>query len=177
MRATYSASTLGMHHMSFCQGLRSFSARRRRTVSRDRLSCSVSLTISPASSSSVQRARPAGGLEQAVATSSASSLPVSLRSAPGRGSSLSAAPDCLPRSAAWCGRRSSRRPPTPAAISSSLTPASAASRIWARLSLRAECLPPLSSAAVRSVPLRSVRHGSVRSSEPPRDWRPRRINR
>src|SRR5271168_669271 len=37
MRATYSASTLGMHHMSFCQGLRWFSAKRRRTVSRERL--------------------------------------------------------------------------------------------------------------------------------------------
>ena len=48
------------------------------------------MTIASASSSSVQRARPAGGLEQAVATSRASSLPVSLRSAPGRGSSLSA---------------------------------------------------------------------------------------
>src|ERR1700751_1948110 len=43
MRATYSASTLGMHHMSFCQGLRWFSAKRRRTVSRERLSWSVSL--------------------------------------------------------------------------------------------------------------------------------------
>ena len=75
MRATYSASTCGMHHMSLRHGLRSFSARRRRTVSRDTLSCAVSLTISPASSSSVQRARPAGGFEQAVATSSASSLP------------------------------------------------------------------------------------------------------
>ena len=58
MRATYSASTLGMHHMSFCQGLRWFSAKRRRMVSRERLSWSVSLTIAPASSSSVQRARP-----------------------------------------------------------------------------------------------------------------------
>ena len=46
---------------------------------------------SPANSSSVQRARPCGGLEQAVATSRASSLPESLRLAPGRGSSLSAA--------------------------------------------------------------------------------------
>ena len=123
--------------MSLRQGLRSFSAKRRRTVSRDRLSCSVSLTISPASSSSVQRARPAGGLEQAVATSSASSLPVSLRSAPGRGSSLSAR-SRLPSTK----RRLVRytvEPPTPtlAAISSSLTPASAASRICARLSLRA----------------------------------------
>ena len=33
----------------------------------DRLSCSVSLTIAPAKSSSVQRARPSGGLAQAVA--------------------------------------------------------------------------------------------------------------
>ena len=48
--------------MSLRHGLRSFSARRRRTVSRDSSSCSVSLTISPASSSSVQRARPSGGL-------------------------------------------------------------------------------------------------------------------
>src|SRR6195256_5761254 len=90
MRATYSPSTFGMHHMSLRQGLRSFSARRRRTVSCDRLLCSVSLTIAPAKSSSVQRARPSGGLAQAVATNRASSLPVSLRSAPGRGSSLSA---------------------------------------------------------------------------------------
>ena len=40
-------------------------------------SWSVSLIIAPASSSSVQRARPSGGLEQAVATSRASSLLVS----------------------------------------------------------------------------------------------------
>src|ERR1700736_5934469 len=90
MRATDSPSTRGMHHMSLRQGLRPFSARRRRTVSCDRLLCSVSLTIAPASSSRVQRARPSGGLAQAVATSKASSLPVSLRSAPGRCSSLSA---------------------------------------------------------------------------------------
>ena len=52
MRATYSASTLGMHHMSFCQGLRWFSAKR----SADGFTRgSVSLTIAPASSSSVQR--------------------------------------------------------------------------------------------------------------------------
>src|SRR3979490_2906667 len=58
MRATYSPSTCGMHHMSLRQGLRSFSARRRRTVSRERLSCAVSLTSVSASSSSVQAARP-----------------------------------------------------------------------------------------------------------------------
>src|SRR5215218_10274841 len=46
MRATYSPSTRGMHHMSLRQGLRWFSASRRRTVSCDRLSWSVSLTIS-----------------------------------------------------------------------------------------------------------------------------------
>lgn len=42
--------------------------------------------------SSVQRLRPAGGLAHLAATSRASSLPVSLCSAPGRGSSLKARP-------------------------------------------------------------------------------------
>src|SRR5262249_20385706 len=93
------------------------------------------------------RATPAGGLEQAVATSKASSLPLSLRAAPGRGSSLSAA-SRLPSTK----RRLVRytvEPPTPIilAISSSLAPASAASRICARFSLRAQCLPPLNSAS------------------------------
>src|SRR3984957_11265842 len=90
MRATNSPSPFGSNPNSYAKGLRLFSASRRRTVSCDRLLCSVSLTIAPASSSSVQRARPLGGLAQAVATNKASSLPVSLRSAPGRGSSLSA---------------------------------------------------------------------------------------
>src|ERR1035437_7931306 len=126
MRATYSPLTCGMHHISLRHGLRSFSARRRRTVSRDMLSCSVSLTIAPANSSSVQRARPSGALEQAVATRRASSLPESLRPAPGRGSSLSA-PSRLPSTK----RRLVRytvEPPTPTlvAMSSSLVPASAA---------------------------------------------------
>src|SRR5450759_3250532 len=75
MRATYSPSTRGMHHISLRQGLRPFSASRRRTVSPDRLSCPVSLTMASASSSSVQRARPLGGFAQAVATSKASSPP------------------------------------------------------------------------------------------------------
>jgi len=52
--------------MSLRQGFKSFSAKRRRTVSREMLVCSVRRTSSPAKSSSVQRARPAGGLEQAV---------------------------------------------------------------------------------------------------------------
>src|SRR5262249_11580295 len=101
---------------------------RRRTGSRDRSSCSVSLTIAPANNSRVQRTRPSGGFEQAVATSSASSLPVSLRAAPGRGSSLSAA-SRLPSTK----RRLVRYIVDPAmarlvAIASSLTPESAASR-------------------------------------------------
>src|SRR6185436_6887662 len=146
MRATYSPSTCGIHHMSLRQGFRSFSAKRRRTVSREMPSCSVRRTSSPASSSSVQRARPTGGLEQAVATSRASSLPESLRVAPGRGSSRSAA-SRLP-STKRCLVRYTVEPPTPTllAISASPMPASAASKICARLSLRAECLPPLKSA-------------------------------
>ena len=50
----------------------------------------VSRTISSASSDKVQRARPAGAFVHAVATSIASSVVDSLRSTPGRGSSLSA---------------------------------------------------------------------------------------
>src|SRR6266516_4924454 len=125
MRATYSPSTCGMHHMSLRHGLRSFSAKRRRTVSREMLSCSVSLTSSSANSSRVQRARPSGGLEQAVATSRASSLPESLRLAPERGSSLSAASRLLTTKRRLV--RYTVEPPTPTlvAISSSLAPASA----------------------------------------------------
>src|SRR5215471_7200352 len=134
------------HHMSLRHGLRWFSARRRRTVSRDRSSCSVSLTIAPANNSRVQRARPSGGFEQAVATSSASSLPVSLRAAPGRGSSLSAA-SRLPSTKRRLVRYIVDSPMARlVAIASSLTPESAARRICARFSLRAACLPPLSNA-------------------------------
>src|SRR4051812_8974557 len=45
MRATYSPSIFGTHHIFSRQGLSSFSARRRRTVSRETLSCSVRRTI------------------------------------------------------------------------------------------------------------------------------------
>src|SRR5215212_1022218 len=62
----------------------------RRTVSSLRLSSSVSATSLSASSCMVQRARPCGGVEQAVATRSASCLPSSLRLAPGRLASLRA---------------------------------------------------------------------------------------
>ena len=81
-------------------------------------------------------------MAQAVATSSASSLPLSLRSAPGRGSPSGRVRDYPPRNAAWSDRRSSLPPHTVRAISSSLLPASAANRIWARLSLRAASLAP-----------------------------------
>src|SRR5262249_32716604 len=130
-----------MHHISWRHGFSAFSARRRRTVSRDTSVCS---TISPASNSSVQRARPSGGLEQAVATSSASSLPESLRVAPGRGSSLSAK-SRLPSTKRRLVRYTVDSPTaTLVAMAASLAPASAASRICARFSLRAACLPPRS---------------------------------
>ncbi len=150
MRATYSASTVGMHHMSLRQGLRWFSAKRRPTVEADKVSCSVSSTNALASSFSVQRAHPSGGLEQAVATSRASSFPDSLRSAPGLGSSLSAA-SRLPSTK----RRLVRYTVEPLTftvltIVSSSTPASAANRTCARLSLRTGCLPPLSRAVSSS---------------------------
>ena len=110
-----------------------------------------------------QLQRPAGAarrrLAQAVATSRASSLPVSFRSAPGRCSSLSAR-SRLPSTK----RRLVRytvEPPTATvrAISSSPQPASAANRIWARLSLRAARLPLLSSvvSSSRSAWLSSTR--------------------
>jgi hypothetical protein len=54
-----------MHHMSRRQDFSSFSTSSRRIVSREMLSCSVNLTISPANRSSVQRARPFGAPLQA----------------------------------------------------------------------------------------------------------------
>ena len=63
-----------------------------------------------------------------------------------------------------------REPPTPTlrAMSSSPTPASAASRICARFSLRAACLPPLSTRSVPHARPGSGRSGNVQSSMPPR---------
>src|SRR5450432_89018 len=113
-----------------------------------------------ASSVSVQRLRPAGGLAHAVATSSASSLPVSLRSAPGRGSSfnaLSRLPSTKRRLVRPTVERLTR---TVRTISASQLPASAASKICARFSVRAACLPPLSIAvsSSRSAWLNSTRY-------------------
>jgi hypothetical protein len=83
---------------------------------------------STASSSKVQRARPKGGFEQAVATNKASSLSESLRHPPGRGSSLSAA-SRLPSTKRRLVRYTVDAPaPMFVAISSSLAPASAASK-------------------------------------------------
>src|SRR5262249_52612791 len=91
---------------------------------------------------------------------SASSLPESLRSAPGRGSSLSAASKLSSTKRRLV--RYTVEPPTPTlvAICSSPTPASAANRICARFSLRAACLPPLNSAfsCSRSVWLSPIRY-------------------
>jgi DNA polymerase III epsilon subunit-like protein len=106
-----------------------------------------------------KRARPLGGFAQAVATSKASSLPESLRSAPGRGSSFSAR-SRLPSTKRRLVRYTVEPPTATArAISSSLRPASAASNIWARLSLRAARLPLLNIAvsSQRSAWLNSTR--------------------
>ncbi len=84
-------------------------------------------------------------------------LAVSLRSAPGHGSSR----DCLLRSGVWSNKRwrrllwrSGQSPRRAADVG--------ASKIWARLSLRAACLPPLSIAVSfsRSAWLNSTRYGT-----------------
>jgi hypothetical protein len=110
MRATYSPSTWGMHYMSPRHGLRPFSASLRRTIS-----CEALVLGELDHSVGQQLQRPAGaacgGLAQAVATSKASSLPVSLRSAPGRGSSLSARSRLPSTKRRWSGTRWNRRPP------------------------------------------------------------------
>ena len=69
------------------------------------------------------------------------------------------------------------RPPTPTlrAISSSLAPASAASRMCARLSRRAACLPPLSSAVNWSRRRRQARERDE-ESEAQRDSGGRRLH-
>jgi hypothetical protein len=88
---------------------------------------------------------------------------VSGRRAPGRGSSLSAA-SRLPRSGAWSARQLSRLPPR---SSRSPRPASAASEICARLSLRDACRPPLRRPRVHPVRFGWVRLDNVCSSVPP----------
>ena len=146
MRATYSALTVGMHHLFSRHGFSFMSASRRPTVALDRVSCVVRRTNAPASNSSVQCARPAGGAEQATATRRASSPALSFRGAPGRAVSMSAR--VKPSSTKCCLVRYTVEVPTPmsAAIRSSGTWASAARRICARLIWRAARVPPRVSA-------------------------------
>ncbi len=154
--------------MSRRHGFRSSSARRRRTVSRDTPSCSVSRTIArpadPASSACVPRASEhaykvrgvgaGGGNEQRrlLARQLAGPLRTGLLAERQLQVALHEAPF----------GSVDRDPLTERllAIISSMTPASAASRICARLILRAACLPPLSNAVscARSVSLRSTRY-------------------
>jgi hypothetical protein len=122
--------------------------------------------MASASSSSVQPARPAGGFAQAVATSRTSSLPVSLRSAPGRGSSLSAVPDCLPRGAAWCDARRSCPPPrrgqSPRRCCRRPPPA-----IFGRAAAGGSLAFTQHRGELAAFRLGSVRHDKVHSSRPP----------
>jgi hypothetical protein len=90
IRATYSPSTFGMHHIFSRHGLSTISLSRRRIVSVETVSCAVSRTISSARSCNVHRARPEGGAEQVTAINRDSSVTSSFRCAPGRGASLSA---------------------------------------------------------------------------------------
>src|SRR6201988_3545691 len=85
---------------------------------------------------------PAGGSEQAVATSTPVSRPDSRRAATGRGSSKSAR-SRLPSTKRRLVRHTVEAlTATWRAMIASFSPASAASRIWARLSVRAACRPP-----------------------------------
>ena len=129
-----------VHHMSFCQGLRWFSAKPSADgLRRDRPSWSVSLTIAPANSSSVQRARPSGGLEtgrwrQAGLLRCRSAYDRRLA----RGSSFKAAsrlPSTKRRLVLANGRAADSHSSGNIVVATS--PLSAANRIWARLILRA----------------------------------------
>src|SRR5262245_2967027 len=130
----------------------------RRTVSSEIASTSESATNSSASNCMVQRFWPSGGVEQAVAIRRASCLASSLRLAPGRGCSLSAA-SRLPSTNFWRVRSTVRLPMCrAAAIAASVAPSSALSKMWARLSLRAPRVPFLirSSNCDRSASVRST---------------------
>src|SRR5918992_854868 len=130
-----------------------------RTVSWAMVSAKPSSTTLAASSRNVHRAWPAGAGVQATAITCASCLPVNLRCAPGRACSSSA-----PRfsSTNRCRVRPTVAVPTysAAAISSSLRPSSALSRIRARVSLRVPACPRRRSCAnvVRSSVLKATRY-------------------
>src|SRR5215207_3466552 len=111
-----------------------------RTVSRVMEEAKPNSTTLSASSRSVQRARPPGGVLHATATRCASCLPESFRSPPRRGRSLR-----HPRPSSTKRRRVRSTVLMPqesaATICSSAEPVAASSRMRARVTLRDECLP------------------------------------
>jgi hypothetical protein len=137
-------STCGMHHMSLRQGLRSF------PPGLAEPSRATGVVFGEFDYRTCQQLeRPAGTAlwgAQGGRHQRGFFLARELRSASGRGSSLSARSRL--HSAKLRSVRYTVEPPTLTllAISSSPAPASAASKICARLSLRDACLPPLSSA-------------------------------
>ena len=178
MRATYSASTCGMHHMSLRQGLRSFSARRRRTVvARD--TC-MRGELDQFTGQKLQRpARTPGGRLGTGSRDQERFLFAGELAPARRGSSLSAASE-LPSTKRRLVRHTVEPPtPTSRAISSSLAQASAASKCCARLSLRAACLAPLNDAVScsRSDWLSSTRYRTDSSVPPPGEARTNELNR
>src|SRR3954469_17818376 len=118
--------------------------------------------MASASSVKVQRLRPAGGLAHAVATSRASSLPVSLRSAPGRGSSLKARsrlPSTKRRLVRLTVERLTR---TVRTISASQLPASVISSGMHDATARHGHLEPAACRPRALLSVRSVQLGSIR---------------
>src|SRR5918999_10378 len=128
----------------------------RRTVSSEMASITRSSTSLSASNCIVHDVRPSGGVLQARATRNASCLPSSLRCPPGRGRSHRAA--SRPSSTKRLRTRSTVAMLTwsAAAMAASMPPASAWSRMWARVSLRAATFPFL----VRAI--RCARSSSVK---------------
>src|SRR5918993_1592039 len=115
-----------------------------RTVSRAIDEAKFNSTTLSANSRSVQRACPVGGVLQAMAIIWASCLPVSLRACPRRGRSLR---QPNPSSTKRLRVRSTvaKAVLSEATICSSVEPSEANSRMRARVTLREECLPRLTS--------------------------------
>src|SRR4051794_12857085 len=132
----------------------------RRTVSSETASTSPNSTNRSASSCMVQQRRPSGGALQVSATRKASCLPSSLRLAPGRGFSESAASS--PSSTKRFRSRSTEAVPVcrATAIWRSVLPSAASKRTCARRTLRAAAFPFWISASkgVRSCSDRSTRY-------------------
>src|SRR5215216_3588858 len=115
-----------------------------RTVSRAMELAKFNSTTLSASSRSVQRACPVGGLLQAMAIICASCLPVSLRACPRRGRSLR---QPRPSSTKRLRVRSTVAKAVLRAVTtcSSVKPSAANNKMRARVTLREECLPRLTS--------------------------------